>query len=74
MKPALIIIAIITTCLTYAAALTAPCPQDGETANYTGGRTSSNGGQSFNCEYKHRHYEPNDTVGTIHTFWIPCGD
>jgi len=78
-KTALILAALIllsAATLAYAASQTATCPQDGETAFFTGnkkfahtdGRGMPIADGKYNCEYSHT-YE-----GKTHTFWQACGD
>jgi len=65
------------TALTYAANQTAICPQDGETASFTGNRSADKDDHSRDmCEYSHEHYIRTLTRTYVekHTFWQNCGD
>jgi hypothetical protein len=75
---AILILSAIT--LAYAASQTAICPQDGETAYFTGNkkcaRTDGRGfptctgasDREYSCEYSHTYQ------GKTHTFWQACED
>jgi len=65
------------TALTYATNQTAICPQDGETASFTGNRSADKDDHSRDmCEYSHEHYVRALTRTYVekHTFWQNCGD
>jgi hypothetical protein len=81
-KPILSIAVLIlaTVGLAYATNQTATCPQDGETAGFTGNKkVDTNHAMDRSrdvCEYSHRH-TTQDASGThteTHTFWQNCGD
>jgi hypothetical protein len=66
--------------LAYATTQTATCPQDGETAGFTGNKkidTDKPLDRSKDvCEYSHQHttQDANDVHTETHTFWQNCGD
>jgi hypothetical protein len=65
------------TALTYATNQTAICPQDGETASFTGKRNADKADPSRDmCEYSHQHYIRMGTRTYVeeHTFWQNCGE
>jgi hypothetical protein len=65
------------TALTYATNQTALCPQDGETASFTGNRSADKDDPSRDmCEYSHQHYIRTLTRTYVekHTFWQNCGE
>ena len=64
----------------YATNQTATCPQDGETATFTGNKKADlqdpmNRSKDM-CEYSHDHLVQDDkgTHTEKHTFWQNCGD
>jgi hypothetical protein len=81
-KPTLIItiLTLSLASLTYATVQTATCPQDGETAGFTGNKkvdTDKPLDRSKDvCEYSHQHtvQDANGVHTETHTFWQNCGD
>ena len=65
------------TSLAYAMNQIAICPQDGETASFTGHRSADKDDPSRDiCEYSHQHYirTLTRTYVETHTFWQNCGE
>jgi hypothetical protein len=81
-KSILIIAALVLSVagLAYATNQTATCPQDGETAGFTGNKkVDPNHAMDISkdvCEYSHRHttQDANGVHTETHTFWQNCGD
>ena len=76
MKKTILILAalILSASLAYAVNQTATCPQDGETAYFTGNQKAAHtdgrgfpiGDNKYNCEYSHQY------DGKTHVFWQTC--
>jgi hypothetical protein len=82
MKNLILIVAalILSASLAYATNSTATCPQDGDSAGFTGNKKIDNDHPSDRshdvCEYSHQHtYQDGNGFHTqTHTFWQSCGD
>ena len=82
MKKTILILAalVLSGGLTYAANQSATCPQDGETAYFTGNTHIDNDkpmDRSHDvCEYSHQHtgQDSNGFHTQTHTFWQNCGN
>jgi len=82
MKKSILISALVLSMvgLAYATDRTARCPQDGETASFTGNRkTDPNYPMDRSqdvCEYSHQHtiQDANGVHTETHTFWKNCRD
>jgi hypothetical protein len=48
---------------------TATCPDDGQTAYFSGERYTPNGDT---CNYQHDYINPKTHRTEIHSYWVPC--